>query len=112
MPGRKKSKVGRPKGREPLTGKHYEAIELLAEGRRAYGGTHDKLAKKLGISRMMLYKWRIREDFDRELGKALKSRVSEIRRTRPIRNGVSITDLIAKGDEKVIRNILELHDLM
>jgi predicted DNA-binding transcriptional regulator YafY len=56
--------------RPPLSGKHYAAIELLAEsGRKRL--TKEKIARKLGISRRTLYRYRQRSDFEKQLRLAI-----------------------------------------
>ncbi|OIB03505.1 hypothetical protein AK95_07800 [Paenibacillus sp. LC231] len=58
--------------RLPLNERHYAAIELLSD---VPSRNHEDIAHILGISRMTLYRWRQREDFDKELRKAIMRKV-------------------------------------
>lgn len=106
MPRRKRPRVGRPKGKEPLSEKHLLAIEIMTFGKRY---TQSEIAKMLGVSRMTLYKWRQRKDFDRLLEKTIRS--NHERRMRRIRDD-SLTQMALAGDVVSIEKILRLHGLL
>ncbi|SMF91202.1 Homeodomain-like domain-containing protein [Paenibacillus uliginis N3/975] len=65
---KKKRRTRRP----PLNELHYAAIDLLSD---VPTRNHEDISHILGISRMTLYRWRQRDDFDRELGKAITRKV-------------------------------------
>lgn len=83
--------------REPLTDKHYAAIEMITAKRCE---TYEDIAAKLGVSRRQLYRWRQRPDFKRELQRAINAEVN--RRMRNLRIRIRYND--AETLEFIMRN--------
>ncbi|MBY3623631.1 helix-turn-helix domain-containing protein [Acinetobacter sp. CUI P1] len=71
---RKSKRRGRPVA--PLDARHYQAIELLADGRLGYA----EIASSVNVNRRTLQRWRQRKDFDRELRKLQTQLANEWRR--------------------------------
>jgi hypothetical protein len=67
----------RPSRRPPLSDIHYAAIALLCDIKRP---SHEKIARRLGITRMTLYRYRKRPDFQRELKREGRRRADEFMR--------------------------------
>ncbi len=107
MAQRKKPKVGRPPGKEPLTDKQYRAIDMLSEGKGRL--TREQIAKKLGISRMMLWKWMQRKDFMKALEKEIRRKVNE--RMKGYK-GVSLSAAALSGDMKAVEKIMSATDMI
>ncbi|WP_134911396.1 phBC6A51 family helix-turn-helix protein [Paenibacillus sp. IHB B 3084] len=63
--------------RLPLSDIHYAAIALLSDVKRP---SHKEIARRLGITRMTLYRYRKRPDFQRELKREIKRRTEELMR--------------------------------
>lgn len=71
----KKPKRGRPK--TPLDVRHYLAIELLTTSPTQ---NLEDIAKACGVDRRTLFRWREREDFEREYNKVQQRKVREYQR--------------------------------
>ncbi|QNG60322.1 helix-turn-helix domain-containing protein [Bacillus sp. PAMC26568] len=69
---RKKMRSKQPSQVPPLDERHYLAIELLmsVNGKRL---TRAKIAEKCAISRMQLYRWEQRKDFQQAYDKRMKA---------------------------------------
>lgn len=101
MKYKRKRKGNYPKRRPPLGERHYKAIDMLSNSRKY--GNHAKIARRLGISRMTLYRWRQRPDFQAELEREIKRKVRERfgdRRTERRIWGRYLFGAVAKGDAK------------
>ena len=105
----KKPKVGRPKGKEPLSEKHYRAIDMLSEGRGRL--TRAQIAKKLKISRMALWKWMQRKDFQKALDKEIRRKVNEIMGKNNYRRGTLAASAIS-GDMRSLERVLRANDMI
>ncbi len=102
----KRSKIGRPRGKEPLSKKHYTAIHLLVYNFKL---THEQVADVLGITRKTLYNWRQRKDFDRAYTKELTKMINALKRQS---RRISHVDLALKGDIKAIEFVLGANEMI
>ncbi|MCV9948256.1 phBC6A51 family helix-turn-helix protein [Paenibacillus sp. BT-177] len=74
MTNKKRKRRARP----PLDERHRLAIEMLA--RKGIHDTMDEIASLCGVDRRTLYRWRQREDFNKEYEKVHRGFISAIRR--------------------------------
>ncbi|WP_088105252.1 helix-turn-helix domain-containing protein [Halalkalibacter urbisdiaboli] len=92
----------------PLDDRHYLAIELLLTiGRRNKGLNRAAIAKQCGVSRMQLYRWEQRKDFQ----KALKKRTKQKHR-KMFPKRTTLAEMALQGDEKSALQLLEACDLL
>ncbi|MFM9327957.1 phBC6A51 family helix-turn-helix protein [Paenibacillus mesotrionivorans] len=92
---RKKRRGNYPKRRLPLDERHYRAIDLLTTHPRK---NHEEIAQELGITRMTLFRWRNRPDFDREYRRILSEKVRILTRGR----SVDVLAYAMKGDAEIV----------
>ncbi|MFD2615723.1 phBC6A51 family helix-turn-helix protein [Paenibacillus gansuensis] len=74
-----KRKGNYPKRRLPLDIRHYEAIDMLSECGRERPA-REIIASTLGISRMTLYRWERRSDFQAELRRTIQRKAAKHQR--------------------------------
>ncbi|MGG3450379.1 phBC6A51 family helix-turn-helix protein [Domibacillus aminovorans] len=103
MAARKKKRSKQPSQVPPLDERHYIAMELMIKpyfdkkrgrNRRL---SRTEIAEIVGVSRMQLYRWEQRKDFQREKDKRLRS---YLRKTVP--NGRTYAEMALAGDVKAI----------
>lgn len=112
MPRKKRSK--QPSQVPPLDERHFLAMDLmvrpyyddkLGRNRRL---TRQEIADMIGISRMQLYRWEQRKDFQREKDKRLRAYVrSVVPKSRK-----SYADLAVAGDVKAFATVLNAAGLL
>lgn len=105
MASRSKRRGNYPKRRPPLGDKHLQAIQMLTD-RKTYGN-HEDIARRLGISRMTLYRWRQRADFQKALDKAIQMRIRKRFGNRR-RDASYLLAAAAVGDAKTVERTLRL----
>ncbi|AIM17282.1 hypothetical protein HW35_14430 [Bacillus sp. X1(2014)] len=113
---RRKKRSKQPSQVPPLDERHYYAIELMV--RPVYdkitGGkrwlTRQEIANKVGVSRMQLWRWEQRKDFQREKEKRLKAAWTSKRKTRRSAYDKYVDKAIA-GDAKSLQKVLELFEI-
>lgn len=107
MTKRKKKRSKQPSQVSPLDKRHYIAMELMIKpyydekrgrNRRL---SHTEIAEIVGVSRMQLYRWEQRKDFQHEKDKRLRS---YLRKTVP--KGRTHAELALKGDIKSMQFII------
>jgi transcriptional regulator with XRE-family HTH domain len=109
VPRRKKKRSRQPSQVPPLDERHYLAIELMSKPfyDRALGRnrwlTRQEIANRVGISRMQLWRWEQRRDFQREKEKRVRAYVRSFVKTRK-----SYADLALSGDKKALEMIVDL----
>ncbi|WP_158299240.1 phBC6A51 family helix-turn-helix protein [Paenibacillus antri] len=103
---KKRRKRGRPKGSHPpLTDRQRLAIELMVRYWRRYQ-TRQSVADAVGVSRMTLYRWLKRKDFNRLYTEEREKMFREWdRQARRKWNGI-VRRAFARGDVSVIEGII------
>ncbi|WP_061575486.1 phBC6A51 family helix-turn-helix protein [Heyndrickxia coagulans] len=110
---RKKKRSKQPSQVPPLDARHFLAMDLMV--RPYYDGrlgrnrrlTRQEIADMIGISRMQLYRWEQRKDFQREKDKRLRAYVRSI----VPKNRKSYADLAVAGDAKAFADIVKALDI-
>ncbi|MFC7785675.1 phBC6A51 family helix-turn-helix protein [Rossellomorea sp. GCM10028870] len=97
---RRKKRSNQPSQVPPLDTRHYLAIELLLDFQA--GLSREEIAKECGVSRMQLFRWEKRKDFQREKDKRFKQKLD---RMIPKKNR-SYASLALSGDVKAAETIL------
>ncbi|MCA1319768.1 helix-turn-helix domain-containing protein [Bacillus tianshenii] len=100
----KKKPSKQPSQVPPLDDRHYLAIHLLFKGYK-----RQDVAKECGISRMQLYRWEQREDFNREYDKLSSEYARQT--CRQLKSRTSWADMALKGDLKATMTILNAHGI-
>ncbi|OLN23703.1 hypothetical protein BTO30_02910 [Domibacillus antri] len=107
MTKRKKKGSKQPSQVPPLDKRHYIAMELMIKpyydekpGRNRRP-SRTEIAELVGISRMQLYRWEQRKDFQYEKGKMLRS---YLRKTVP--KGRTHAEMALAGDAKALQQLL------
>lgn len=99
-------KRNQPSQVPPLDDRHYLAIKLLVNQRRLKL-TREQIAKRCGVSRMQLYRWEKRQDFQQEFSKACLAACK-----RPISREHTHVGLALKGDMRAVREVLTFNDFL
>jgi DNA-directed RNA polymerase specialized sigma subunit len=99
-----KKKRKQPSQVPPLDERHYLAIELLVDGKRL---TRGMIAKKCGVSRMQLYRWELRKDFQQAYDKRMKAMIN---RKYPRKD--DLAQMAINGDVNAAIRILNAADLL
>lgn len=102
-----KKRSKQPSQVPPLDDRHYAAIELMIRpiydskrGRRRWLA-REEIAEIIGISRMQLYRWEQRKDFQREKSKRFKA---DWRRRSP--KGTTYASLAIGGDARAFATLM------
>lgn len=105
-----KKRSKQPSQVPPLDDRHYLAIELMlgieVNGRNVWL-TKEQIANECGVSRMQLYRWEQRKDFQRELSKRRKQRFN---RMYPGRD--SFARMALNGDMSALITTLQAHSIL
>lgn len=108
---KRKKRSNQPSQVPPLDDRHYLAMELIigvwVNGRRQKLN-RTQIARECGVSRMQLYRWEQRKDFQKELDKRRKRRLKEM---FPRRNNTLVKQAL-NGDITAAIRILEANRLL
>jgi transcriptional regulator with XRE-family HTH domain len=107
---RKKKRSKQPSQVPPLDERHYRAIEMLTglyENGCWHWFTRQEIAEACGVSRMQLWRWEQRKDFQRELEKRRKAK---LRAVFPRRE--ELVEMALAGDAEAALEILRACDIL
>ncbi|WP_345242471.1 phBC6A51 family helix-turn-helix protein [Pontibacillus salipaludis] len=109
---RKKKRSKQPSQVPPLDERHYLAIILTVEGWKQNGKrvffNKTEIAELVGVSRMQLYRWEQRKDYQHKKNKALNRYLRELRKEI---KGQSLTQLALGGDTRAMIRLVEIQCL-
>lgn len=110
---RRKKRSKQPSQVPPLDNRHYAAMELMIgphydekAGRKRWL-TRAEIAEIVGVSRMQLWRWEQRKDFQHEKDKLLRA---YLRTFMPRRS--TLAEMALKGDANAALRMLQAADLL